>query len=188
MGLDQQEDREWLQSACALHYIQRWVIVPMRRPQSVMEHSYRVAVITDFLSRGSNLERTPLLQYAMYHDILETVTGDIPSPYKSAMHIEELDAAKRLQEFYFPDLGRLESEIKPTGVLLVKVADLVEAYCYSFLYMEEQFKENILPRLGTGIASYLDNKLLHPWPFGLSLKMRVNHITNVLTRRVPPWI
>jgi 5'-deoxynucleotidase YfbR-like HD superfamily hydrolase len=68
-----------------LSYVPRWVIVPMTRPQSVAEHSWRVAAIA--MELGERLSPTSLfscslVRLAVEHDMQEALTGDLPSSAK----------------------------------------------------------------------------------------------------------
>lgn len=74
-----------------LTYTKRWVIAPTYREQSVAEHSFRVAVLADFiLGRCLALDRVnyegvnreALLADALYHDCDEVFSGDCPGPDK----------------------------------------------------------------------------------------------------------
>ena len=70
-----------------LTYVPRWCIVPMRRQQSVAEHSFRVSIITGALAGrlgfGPALTNGMMVA-ALLHDKDEILSGDIPSPYKRA--------------------------------------------------------------------------------------------------------
>ena len=69
-----------------LSYVPRWGILRSIRKQSVAEHSYYVALYADQLATLIQWEgdTAALLQYALLHDIDETITGDIPGPVKRA--------------------------------------------------------------------------------------------------------
>jgi hypothetical protein len=95
-----------------LSFVPRWCIVKTTKTQSVAEHSYNVAVIAEKLCRVIGLgdaETGMAVREALFHDKYEVYTGDIPSPAK---HREEKDA------------------ICPLLSLIVKLADLIEAYIF----------------------------------------------------------
>lgn len=89
----------WASPLSLLHlsYVDRWVIAPTRRHQSVAEHSYRVAVIALALVGwrhpsvipgeyvGMGLTEREVVMAAVLHDSEEVLTGDIPGPQKSAI-------------------------------------------------------------------------------------------------------
>jgi len=65
-------------------FVPRWVILRRNRQQYLAEHSYFVAVYADQLARliGWTGDYAALMRYALWHDIEETITGDIPGPAK----------------------------------------------------------------------------------------------------------
>ena len=71
-----------------LSYVQRWIIAPMARPQSVAEHSFRVMALVRGLhdalcSAGAAAFNGQMaLLAAMDHDAEEYLTGDIPGTFK----------------------------------------------------------------------------------------------------------
>jgi hypothetical protein len=95
-----------------LSFVFRWCIVKTARTQSVAEHSFNVAVVTEKLCRVMRLGDAAtgmIVREALFHDRYEVYTGDIPSPAK---HQEERD----INHWSHP--------------LIVKLADLIEAYIF----------------------------------------------------------
>lgn len=73
--------------ALRLSYVPRWGIVPVLRPQSVAEHTYRVMVIVRYLAKVMNMSDSltaKVVVEALEHDFEEHATGDTPSPAKKA--------------------------------------------------------------------------------------------------------
>jgi 5'-deoxynucleotidase YfbR-like HD superfamily hydrolase len=98
---------EQLKLALKLHIIQRFQTHRLQQRKSVGEHSFRVAVIYDYLGGTETIA-------ALCHDIEEAETGDIPSPAKA--HIKGLE--------YFE---KLRPEFKDkTQKKLAKLADKLE--------------------------------------------------------------
>lgn len=105
-----------------LAIVPRWGIVPTIRQQSVLEHSGQVVAIALWLVAKTGASQrvlgSDLMMYALCHDELEALTGDLPSTVKSPIITTEL---KRLcdeyDEEYTPD-----EEVK----IIVKAADLLE--------------------------------------------------------------
>jgi len=94
-----------------LSFVLRWCIVKCSRTQSVAEHSFNVAVITEKLCRVMRLGDAAtgmIVREALFHDRHEVYTGDIPSPAKH----QERDT----NHWSHP--------------LIVKLADLIEAYIF----------------------------------------------------------
>ena len=69
-----------------LQHVPRWTTLKGVNPQSVAEHSYRVAVVTQWLAEGAvsfNTEQAAsALRYALNHDMDEAVYSDIPAPLR----------------------------------------------------------------------------------------------------------
>lgn len=77
-----------------LSYVPRWSIVPMRRHQSVAEHSFRTTVIANrvaeevsrLMAEGQSTYVPPnlglIIIEALKHDVSEADTGDCPSTDK----------------------------------------------------------------------------------------------------------
>jgi 5'-deoxynucleotidase len=71
-----------------MKFIRRWGLMRSTYPENIQEHSLRVALIAHALAvirnrlfgGGADPERTALL--ALYHDVGEVLTGDLPTPVK----------------------------------------------------------------------------------------------------------
>lgn len=111
----------------ALSHVPRWVIVPHLRPQSVAEHSHRVAVIYLELCARLNLTATVEgLTWAIMHDGPESRTGDIPAPFK-----RELDGKLAVgEQRVCPWLDNRDDSLGSTTYWLFQLADLIEAYTF----------------------------------------------------------
>jgi len=107
-----------------LTYVPRWGIIPMARPESVAEHTFRVAVIAFEIAQRYGVETAPVLYRALIHDGPEAGTGDIASPVKEPLaDLPELERA--LCSWWEP--GK-----PPRDVLdhIVKIADLIDLQVY----------------------------------------------------------
>ena len=130
-----------------MKFIQRWGLMRSTYPENIQEHSLRVALIAHALAvirnrlfgGGADPERTALL--ALFHDVGEVLTGDLPAPVKQfnpdiKTAYRSIEAAARdrlfgmvpgpLQRDYEP-LFRL-SEADRVHHDLVKAADKLCAY------------------------------------------------------------
>ena len=54
-----------------------WIVQGIRNPESVAEHTYRVAMICMVLAKKFNLNENKLLRMALIHDLAEELVGDI---------------------------------------------------------------------------------------------------------------
>lgn len=69
-------------------FIQRWSIVRTLMPQNVAEHSWLVSMYSNDICHLFGLgEETQLavLKYALWHDVDEQFTGDLPGPNKRSL-------------------------------------------------------------------------------------------------------
>jgi hypothetical protein len=107
--------------------IRRWSIVRTTREQSVVEHSFYVALMVPRLLRQYGFEDPQMLldatQYALRHDMSEVLTGDIATPIKK--RLPEGAFTMMEMEFGFPP-----EEIDPIVQQAVKVIDLFEAAAF----------------------------------------------------------
>lgn len=125
--------------------IKRWGLMRNTEPENIKEHSLDVAFIAHALAaignsrfnRGCDHERIVML--AVYHDVSEVITGDLPTPIKyfdpeiknAYKKIEAVSAAKlknmlpeELRDAYtYLDGSEDEYENK-----VVKAADKISAY------------------------------------------------------------
>lgn len=133
--------------AARMKYINRWGLMRNTEKENVKEHSLDVAIIAHALAVinnaifGGNVDAGRTALIAIYHDMSEIITGDMPTPIKynnsgikSAYKEIETEANRRLLE-------RLPDEIRPAYedvffpdkadeyiVKLVKAADKLSAY------------------------------------------------------------
>jgi 5'-deoxynucleotidase len=71
-----------------MKFIKRWALMRNTYPESIQEHSQRVAVIAHALAtirnrlHGGRVDAARTALLALYHDAGEVLTGDLPSPVK----------------------------------------------------------------------------------------------------------
>lgn len=102
-----------------LHLIKRWGLMRSTREENTQEHSWQVAVVAHALAVISNrlfggqLDEGRVAVLALYHDVSETVTGDLPTPVKYAnSEIERVFHA--LEDAAVEELaGKLPAELQP---------------------------------------------------------------------------
>ncbi len=95
-------DNGFFAMASRMKYINRWALMRNEHSENLSEHSFEVAVIANALAvignkrfgKSYNAERAALL--GLYHDMPETLTGDMPTPVK--YYNEEVRAAYKTVE------------------------------------------------------------------------------------------
>ena len=130
-----------------MKFIKRWGLMHTTYPESIQEHSHRVAIIAHTLATirnrlyGGHVDAARAALLALYHDASEVLTGDMPAPVKyfnpgirNAYRDIETAANQRLLEMV-PDA--LRDEYRPLFTEapddkacweLVKAADKLCAY------------------------------------------------------------
>ena len=85
-----------------LRWIKRWGLKRNAHDENVMEHSWEVSVIAHTLALiknryfEGNLDANAIATAALYHDITEVITGDLPTPIK--YHSREINDAYKQNE------------------------------------------------------------------------------------------
>jgi 5'-deoxynucleotidase len=130
-----------------LRWIKRWGLKRNAHDENVMEHSWEVSVIAHTLALiknryfDGNLDANAIATAALYHDITEVITGDLPTPIK--YHSREInDAYKQIEkQAELELLALLPIELRSDFELLIhrdrmpeehvriiKAADKISAY------------------------------------------------------------
>lgn len=126
--------------------IQRWSLMRNTRPENICEHSHEVAVIAHALALitnrhyDGNVDAEKCVMLAVYHDVPEILTGDMPTPVKyynpairEAYRQVEESACDKLVEMLPDDLrDDYDALIRPQDtdseeMRLVKAADKLSA-------------------------------------------------------------
>ncbi len=126
--------------------IRRWALMRNTRSENICEHSHEVAVIAHALALitnrhyGGNVDAEKCVMLAVYHDVPEILTGDMPTPVKyynpairEAYRQVEESACNKLIEMLPADLrGEYDALIRPQDkdseeMKLVKAADKLSA-------------------------------------------------------------
>ena len=129
-----------------MKYIRRWSLMRSLREETDMEHSFQVAYVSHTLAilenecYGNHLDIGIVLAMAMYHDLSETMTGDMPTPVKyfhpemRALYGHLEDTAKERLLLSLPTAFRdayrpfIRPDEKSEEYRLVKAADRISAY------------------------------------------------------------
>lgn len=121
-------------------HVKRWQIVRVAREQNLAEHSFMVAIISIEICKRIGLSISPaaramMLEWALMHDIIEVVTGDINTLIKARMRgilgpgvIDEVEGG------VCEEYDSLKANVTPIIRIVVKLADIIDAI--AFLDME----------------------------------------------------
>ena len=145
-----------------MRFINRWSLMRNTEIENIQEHSLEVAMVAHNLAAlkneyfGGNLDVNKVAVIAMYHEVSEIFTGDMPTPIKyfdpklrslygevESLAQEKMLSTlpKRLQAVYKPYI--VDAETLPEWPI-VKAADTLSAYmkCVNELHAgNDEFKE-----------------------------------------------
>lgn len=128
-----------------MKYISRWGLMRNTRTENIAEHSLETAIITHLLCElrnrrfGGSVDVSKAVLTAVYHDVPEIITGDLPTPVKyydpeikSAYKRVEEAAAEKLEDSLPEDLRPayaplLRESADSEIAALVKAADKLSA-------------------------------------------------------------
>jgi putative hydrolase of HD superfamily len=126
-----------------------WINKSVKNPESVADHSFRLAVLAMLYAEESNLNSEKCMKMALVHDMAEIYTGDIPRHDKEKIEKEE-QALKRLLE-KLPD--KMKKEItdlweefaakKSKEAMLVSDLDKIEMLIQAVDYKKQRRAENM---------------------------------------------
>ncbi len=156
-----------------LRWIKRWGLKRNAHEENVMEHSWEVSVIAHTLALiknryyGGTVDANAVATAALYHDITEVITGDLPTPIK--YHSAEINAAyKQIEQRAEVELLALlpeklqadfrvliqHDQIPEAHLELIKAADKISAYlkCQSELKAGNREFETAAEQLALKIA------------------------------------
>lgn len=116
-------------------HVKRWHIVNTANTQSIAEHSFLVAMIAMHLHNEidplNETDPTDTGVYALFHDITEVRTGDIPTPAKKftreMMCGPDDDIFSKMESTLLPYIPFLEGHPSDITLACVKMADVIEA-------------------------------------------------------------
>lgn len=153
--------------------VSRWAIVPTIQRQSVAEHSFFVALMATRLAavirwKATNQDMFHLSRYALLHDSLEAVTGDLPTPIKK--HLKELSKAEHaLLSETTNEFRKMRNMIAQHAQpwldisALVGFADSLEAL--AFLHTEHMLGNRAVTKVAAEIRARVDREWKN-LPFG----------------------
>ena len=130
-----------------LRWIKRWGLKRNAYEENVMEHSWEVAVIAHTLALIKNryydghVDSNAVATAALYHDITEVITGDLPTPikyhstainaaYKQIEQQAELELLALLPLELRADFESLihHDKLPEEHIKIIKAADKISAY------------------------------------------------------------
>jgi HD superfamily phosphohydrolase YqeK len=125
-------------------------MVPMSRQQSLAEHTFMVALVAEHLANSLGLTTHHVVRLALYHDLEEVMTGDIPAPAK-----RKLEEAGVNFDLVFNQLGFRDPNLFDTDYVIVKCADYIADIVYLTRYADSPYAKMVLTRMRANLDAYL---------------------------------
>jgi len=140
-------DNTFLAMLFRMKHISRWSLMFNTQHENLMQHTVECAFIAHFLALtgncyfGKDYDAEKLCAYALFHDVSEVLTGDMPTPVKyfnedikSAYKDIELIACQRLLSHLPEEMRKIYADYFDSDNLnederkLIKIADKLCAY------------------------------------------------------------
>jgi len=117
-----------------LRWIKRWGLKRNAYEENVMEHSWEVSVIAHTLALIKNrffngaVDANAIATAALYHDVTEVITGDLPTPIK--YHSEKITTAyKQIEQQAENELiALLPNELQDDFAVLIQHEKMPEGH------------------------------------------------------------
>lgn len=130
-----------------MKYIKRWSLMRSTREENIMEHSQQVAIIahalaavdTEVFKNAPDIPKTVF--YALYHEVSEVLTGDLPTPIKY-FNQEIHGAYKQLED-------------KATDKLLNMLPENVAPYLSPYVKADDDSYEYKLVKAADKLSAYI---------------------------------
>ena len=115
--------------------VTRWHSVPCHRYPSIAEHSFLVTMyacsLTDAVYPSiSPEEKLALVQFCLWHDMPETLTGDLATPLKRRLEAsfpKGDSPIEKIEESLCPEYKRYKHHLPDRLKRIAKLADIMEA-------------------------------------------------------------
>lgn len=126
--------------------IKRWTIIKHTGDQSLAEHTFNVIAISRDICRRMGVSDVAVIKYAFDHDLDEILTGDIPTPAKDRLKLEDSYC------------GGSKDDCTSTEIAIVNLADIIEALRFINVHglgrLSAQVMDGLILRLNQKIALY----------------------------------
>lgn len=110
-------------------HVKRWHIVECTKIQTVAEHSFNVALLTEEICKLVDADqhtKSAAINYAIHHDIPEVVLGDLPTSVKSVFGDDAICEVEKVAEVLDPQSNIDSYEVHR----VVKLADLLDSVIF----------------------------------------------------------
>ena len=130
----------------------RWNMVPTQRQQSLAEHTFMVAMIAEQIASECSIGAGMVVHMALYHDLEEVMTGDIPAPTKRKLKEAGINFGAM---GIFNQLGYWREGSLPRDHAIVKCADYIADIVFLHRYGKTSYAHLVLDRLTVNFTTHL---------------------------------
>lgn len=105
--------------------VKRWHIVETVRDQRLSEHMYNVSLLSGEIARQLEMRPTNIhlvMVAAMFHDIDEVISGDMPTPTKQRLRDAGVEPNDLFKEYQILDT-KIFKQLIPDIEVIIKCAD-----------------------------------------------------------------
>jgi 5'-deoxynucleotidase YfbR-like HD superfamily hydrolase len=135
---------------------------PVLRQQNVAEHSFHVAMLCSWLSKGDPSQA--LLMAALTHDLAEHKMGDLPSPVKRKLPDYPQGSFRSVwdqleEEVLAPHGLAWAGRLNPSEAQILRIADAADGCLYCT--RERAMGNRLIDEVYHNFRMYLGHEMLH---------------------------
>jgi len=160
---------EFLQKVGKLKKLKRtgWTYYKVPNPESVAEHSFRVAVMALALSDKFDVDKNKCVKMAVIHDLAESLVGDITPWDKKEMESKHEDEKKAMHELTdklddeeIMELWEEYEEGKSKEAVFVRELDKAEMFLQAWEYEKEHERKDLSSFMETAMDSIKNPEII----------------------------
>lgn len=144
--------------------VTRWHSVPSLKNPSIAEHSFLVTLYSLYLAQGilkefSAEEERMITRLALWHDMAETITGDLPTPVKR--YLESLfpsgqSPLDKLEERLCEPYAQAKHDAAAHIRIIVKLGDVLDAIHFAENEIKGRARRKIFNERKQAFKNYVD--------------------------------
>ncbi|MBD8089379.1 HD domain-containing protein [Pseudomonas fluorescens] len=143
--------------------VRRWHTTPSYKAPSIAEHTclvahYSLYLLTGIVEQPTAEQELKILKLALWHDMSETITGDVPTPLKR--YLESLFPAgqsplEKLEERLCEPYAIAKEDADGLSKIIMKLADVLDAAHFAQNEIKARASKAIFDERKAAYASYV---------------------------------